>query len=391
MLYLLSQWIVEASKNHPLGQWLGWLDGVRYITVRSGAAVLTAFFVVLLIGPWFIEKVLKKYALEDYAALHFLNEGEKKEKNPNDPKPDPRHNARPTMGGLLILVGIYIAVVLWIRMNVLVIATMLVLFWSTLVGGWDDYRKINSKSREGGLSPQTKLIFQFFSFGLVIFLLWLIPDTRKLVSEFVVPLYPKPILASVPLFAGTVYLILMVAFSNAVNLTDGVDGLAISLTVIFTGVLLVATYVAGHYYLAQYLKIPYVAGAGELTVFCAAIIGAALGFLWYNSPPGDVIMGDTGSLGLGGALAIIAFLIHQPFLLVIGGGMFFIELGSSLLQTGYYKYTRWRTGVPKRIFRCAPLHHHYQKNNIPDTKIVARFCIVGALFALLALATLKIR
>jgi len=388
MLYLLSQWILEISKDHPFGQWLGWLEGVRYITVRSGAAVLTAFLVVLLIGPWFIEKVLKKYALEDYPTLSFLSEGKEKS---NETKQSPSHKIRPTMGGLLILIGIYVAVILWIQMNVLVIAAMSVLFWSTLVGVWDDYRKLNRKQREGGLKASTKLAFQFFSFGIVIFLLWLIPETRKLVSEFVVPFYSKPVLASAPLLAGTVYLVLMVAFSNAVNLTDGIDGLAISLIIIFTGVLLVATYVAGHYYLAQYLKIPYVAGAGELTIFCAAIIGAALGFLWYNSPPGDVIMGDTGSLGLGGVLAIIAFLIHQPFLLVIGGGMFFIELGSSLLQVGYFKYTRWRTQEPKRIFRCAPLHHHYQKGQLPDTKIVARFCIIGALFALLALATLKIR
>jgi len=388
MLYLLSQWILEISKGHPFEQWLGWLEGVRYITVRSGAAILTAFLVVLLIGPWFIEKVLKKYALEDYPTLPFLTEGGE---NPSETKQPPIHKVRPTMGGLLILIGIYISVILWIRMNVLVIATMSVLFWSTLVGVWDDYRKLNRKQREAGLKAGTKLAVQFFSFGIVIFLLWLIPETRKLVSEFVVPLYSKPVLASAPLLAGTVYLVLMVAFSNAVNLTDGIDGLAISLIVIFTGVLLIATYVAGHYYLAQYLKIPYVAGAGELTVFCAAIIGAALGFLWYNSPPGDVIMGDTGSLGLGGALAIIAFLIHQPFLLVIGGGMFFIELGSSILQTGYYKYTRWRTHEPKRIFRCAPLHHHYQKAQLPDTKIVVRFCIIETLFALLALATLKIR
>jgi phospho-N-acetylmuramoyl-pentapeptide-transferase len=183
----------------------------------------------------------------------------------------------------------------------------------------------------------------------------------------------------------------IVGSSNAVNLTDGLDGLAIGCTLIVSFVFLVLTYLAGNKNASAYLQIPHVVGAGELTVFCAAMIGAGLGFLWFNCHPAQVFMGDTGSLALGGVLGIIAVLIHQPFVLVIAGGVFVAEAGSVLLQTVWFKYTRARTGTGQRLFRMAPLHHHFEKLGWYESQVVTRFYILGVLFALIALSNLKLR
>jgi len=183
----------------------------------------------------------------------------------------------------------------------------------------------------------------------------------------------------------------IVGSSNAVNLTDGLDGLAIGCTIIVSFVFLVLTYLAGNARAAAYLFIPYVPGAGELTVFCAGMIGAGLGFLWFNCHPAQMFMGDTGSLALGGALGIIAVLIHQPFVLVIAGGIFVIEAGSVLIQTGWFRYTRRRYGTGRRVFLMAPLHHHFEKRGWYESQVVIRFYILCVLFAVLALSTLKIR
>ncbi len=175
------------------------------------------------------------------------------------------------------------------------------------------------------------------------------------------------------------------------NLTDGLDGLAIGCTVIVAFVFLILTYIAGNVKVAGYLQVPYVPGAGELTVFCAAMIGAGLGFLWFNCHPAQVFMGDTGSLALGGALGIIAVLIHQPLLLVIAGGVFVIEAGSVLIQRGWFKWTKRRTGIGQRVFLMAPLHHHFQKLGWYESQVTTRFYILGILFAVLALGSLKLR
>jgi phospho-N-acetylmuramoyl-pentapeptide-transferase len=183
----------------------------------------------------------------------------------------------------------------------------------------------------------------------------------------------------------------IVGSSNAVNLTDGLDGLAIGCTLIVSFVFLILTYVAGNVKMADYLQVPHVSGAGELTIFCAAMIGAGLGFLWFNCHPAQVFMGDTGSLALGGALGIIAVLIHQPLVLVIAGGVFVAEAASVMLQTGYFKYTRRRYGTGRRIFLMAPLHHHFEKKGWHESQVVMRFYILGILCGLVALSTLKIR
>jgi phospho-N-acetylmuramoyl-pentapeptide-transferase len=188
-----------------------------------------------------------------------------------------------------------------------------------------------------------------------------------------------------------VVMLAIVGSSNAVNLTDGLDGLAIGCTLITGFVFLIFTYLAGNFRAAEYLQIPYVSGAGELTVFCAALIGAGLGFLWFNCHPAQVFMGDTGSLALGGAFGIVAVLIHQPFVLVIAGAVFVAEAMSVLLQKGWFKYTRIRTGTGQRIFLMAPLHHHFQKKGWHENQVVIRFYILCVLCAVVALATLKLR
>ncbi len=204
------------------------------------------------------------------------------------------------------------------------------------------------------------------------------------------PFYKYPL--HVGAIGGIVIVMLaIVGSSNAVNLTDGLDGLAIGCTLITGFVFLIFTYLAGNFRVAQYLQIPFVAGAGELTVFCAALIGAGLGFLWFNCHPAQVFMGDTGSLALGGAFGIIAVLIHQPFVLVIAGGVFVVEAVSVILQKGWFKFTRIRTGTGQRIFLMAPLHHHFQKKGWHENQVVIRFYILCVLCAVVALATLKLR
>ena len=213
-----------------------------------------------------------------------------------------------------------------------------------------------------------------------------------MVGKLVVPFYSDEIV-----FAGVGFVGLLittaaiVGSSNAVNLTDGLDGLAIGCTLIVTFVFIIFTYIAGNKIMAEYLRVPYVEGAGELTVFCAAMVGAGLGFLWFNCHPAQVFMGDTGSLALGGVLGVIAVLIHQPFVLVIAGGVFVLEAISVLIQTGWFKHTRRKYGEGKRVFLMAPLHHHFEKKGWYESQVVARFYILGILFAVLALSTLKLR
>ncbi|HLP75546.1 MAG TPA: phospho-N-acetylmuramoyl-pentapeptide-transferase, partial [Candidatus Paceibacterota bacterium] len=220
--------------------------------------------------------------------------------------------------------------------------------------------------------------------------LWRLPSTSKLISEVMVPFFKYPVASSAAL--GIVVTVLtIVGSSNAVNLTDGLDGLAIGCTLIVSFVFLIMTYVAGNFRAAEYLQMPYVSGAGELTVFCAAMIGAGLGFLWFNCHPARVFMGDTGSLALGGALGIIAVLIHQPFVLVIAGGVFVMEAVSVMIQKGWFRYTRKKFGTGRRVFLMAPIHHHFEKKGWYESQVVMRFYILCLLFAVVALSTLKIR
>jgi phospho-N-acetylmuramoyl-pentapeptide-transferase len=302
----------------------------------------------------------------------------------------------------LIVMALLISTMLWAQWNAQVELTMLSVLVLSGLGFYDDYAKILQQSG-GGTPPRVKLIVQFALAAFVGIYLWNLPAkselrltgskhvlSSNLVSDLMLPFYKYPIHVGV-VIGVLVVLLAIVGSSNAVNLTDGLDGLAIGCTLIVGFVFLFFTYLAGNVKAAEYLQIPYVSGAGELTVFCAALLGAGLGFLWFNCHPAQVFMGDTGSLALGGAFGIVAVLIHQPFVLVIAGGVFVAEAASVILQKSWFKLTRLKTGTGRRIFLMAPLHHHFEKKGWYESQVVMRFYILCVLCAVVALATLKLR
>lgn len=296
------------------------------------------------------------------------------------------------MGGVLIVVVLDLTALLWAQWNTLILLTLLSVVVMAALGFYDDYAKITQQNSKGAAS-HIKLWVQGVLAFFIAFYLWRLPSTSRLISDVMVPFYKYPVLTgSVGATTGILLTALtIVGSSNAVNLTDGLDGLAIGCTVIVSFVFLVLTYVCGNASIANYLQIPHVPGAGELTVFCSAMIGAGLGFLWFNCHPAQVFMGDTGSLPLGGILGIIAVLIHQPLVLVIAGGVFVAEAASVMIQRGWFKYTKRRYGVGRRVFLMAPLHHHFEKKGWYESQVVTRFYILCVLCAVVALSTLKIR
>ncbi len=362
---------------------LSWLRLFHYITVRSAGAAVTALVLSWWFGPGIIRwlKQLKfgqeyqdKAELAGGLAARVLSK-----------------KGTPTMGGILIITILFLTTVLWTQLdNKLVLLTLLSVLVLTGLGFYDDYAKIIRQSG-GGTPPRVKLLAQTAVSVFIGVYLWLTPSTGRLVSEITVPFYKYPVLTHVAWLGIIICVLAIVGSSNAVNLTDGLDGLAIGCTLIVAFVFLIFTYVAGNIKIAAYLQIPFVPGAGELTVFCAALIGAGLGFLWFNCHPAQVFMGDTGSLPLGGAFGIIAVLVHQPFVLVIAGGVFVLEAVSVILQKSWFRFTRLRTGTGRRIFLMAPLHHHFEKKGWYESQVVMRFYILCVLFAVFALATLKLR
>ncbi|MGA4579863.1 phospho-N-acetylmuramoyl-pentapeptide-transferase [Limisphaera sp. VF-2] len=382
MIYYLCQWIGEMAEGTVWAERLSFLRLFRYITVRSGGAALTALGLSWWLGPRVIAWL---------KALKFGQEYRDRAEESGDLRARLlSKKGTPTMGGLLLVPVMVLSTLLWAVWNPLVCLAVLCVLVLCGLGFYDDFAKITQQNSRG-TSERVKLAVQTL-LGLVVGLyLWWNPATRPLVTEIMVPFYKHPVLTGAGGVGLLVTVLAVVGSSNAVNLTDGLDGLAIGLTVITAFVFLVFTYLAGHAVAAAYLLIPYVPGAGELTVFCAAMIGAGLGFLWYNCHPAQVFMGDTGSLALGGGLGVVAVLIHQPFVLVIAGGVFVLEALSVLLQRYYFRYTRLRTGTGRRVFLMAPLHHHFEKLGWYESQVVTRFYILGVLFAVLALATLKIR
>jgi phospho-N-acetylmuramoyl-pentapeptide-transferase len=297
----------------------------------------------------------------------------------------------PTMGGILIVMVLTLTTLLWAQLdNKLVLLTLLSVLILTGLGFYDDYAKIVQQSG-GGAKSSVKLWVQVVLSLFVGVYLWSTPSTSKLITEIMVPFYKYPVATGAVGVGLLITVLAIVGSSNAVNLTDGLDGLAVGCTLIVAVVFLVMTYIAGNAIYAKYLQVPPVPGAGELTVFCAAMIGAGLGFLWFNCHPAQMFMGDTGSLALGGALGIIAVLIHQPFVLVIAGGVFVMEAGSVILQRGWFRYTKRRYGAGQRLFLMAPIHHHFEKKGWYESQVVMRFYILCVLFAVVALSTLKIR
>ncbi len=382
MLYYLSQEILKWSAGTPWAEEVSALRLFRYITVRSAGAALTALIVSLWLGPKVIAWLKR---------LKFGQEYKDKAESAADLQGRlVSKKGTPTMGGILIVLALNFTTLIWAQWNTLIQLTLLSVVVLTGLGFYDDYAKIIRQSG-GGAKFQVKLYVQCALALFIGLYLWMVPSTSKLVTEIMVPFYKYPVATGAVLGGLVLTVLTIVGSSNAVNLTDGLDGLAIGCTLIVSFVFVVLTYLAGNFRAASYLQIPYVPGAGELTVFCAAMIGAGLGFLWFNCYPARVFMGDTGSLALGGALGIIAILIHQPLVLVIAGGVFVMEAGSVILQTSWFRYTRKRFGTGRRIFLMAPIHHHFEKKGWYESQVVMRFYILGILFAVVALSTLKIR
>lgn len=381
MLYYLSQYILNAAQGT---EWQDRLSGLRifqYITFRTAGAAVTALLLSWLLGPKVIAWLQRLKFGQQYV--------DKAEEGGTLVARVLSKKGTPTMGGILIVAVMDLTAVLWAQWNTLVQLTLLSVLVFAALGFYDDYAKITKQSG-AGVAAKLKLIVQGLLALFIAIYLWKLPATRSLITDVMVPFYKYPVATSAAL--GVIITVLtIVGSSNAVNVTDGLDGLAIGCTVIVSLVFLIVTYLSGNALTAKYLQIPHVVGAGELTVFCAAMIGAGLGFLWFNCHPAKMFMGDTGSLALGGALGIIAVLIHQPFLLVIAGGVFVAEAGSVMIQTGYFKYTRRKYGEGRRVFLMAPLHHHFEKKGWYESQVVTRFYILCILCAVVALSTLKIR
>ena len=391
MFYYLSRLPAWLSQNGH-GQWadlLSPLNVFQYSTFRSAGAAVTALFICWWLGPRVIRwlKYLARQEYEDKARKQGgMSDGISKRNVP-------------TMGGLLIVGAIDLSALLWAQWNPMVTLTLLSMLVLCLLGFYDDYRKVALQD-SSGLAEKVKLAVQILLAGFIAVYLLRLDSTRELITDVMVPFLKEPVLSaptdkavlSIAALVGmAVTIAAIVGSSNAVNLTDGLDGLAIGCTLIVSFVFYIFTFIAGHSEISRELLVPHVIGASELSVVCAAMIGAGLGFLWFNCHPANVFMGDTGSLALGGSLGIMAVLIHQPFVLVIAGGVFVLEALSVIMQRGWFKWTRFRTGEGRRLFLMAPVHHHFQKKGWHENQVVMRFYILGILFAVLALATLKLR
>ncbi len=358
----------------------------RYLTFRTVFASLTALLIGLLIGPYVIQK------LREFQIGQYIRE--------DGPKSHQKKSGTPTMGGVLIVIAIVLPTLLWSDLsNPFVWITVLSTLAFAAIGFADDYIKVVRK-RNLGLSARAKLFWQAFAAAAVAVSLVVLSQFKMFSTQISVP-FIKSLrpdmqwhwIASIPHLGFLVFLpfvafivFVLMGSSNAVNLTDGLDGLAIGCTIIAAGALSVLTYVSGHVVFADYLELQRMPLVGELTVFCGAMVGASIGFLWYNAHPAEVFMGDVGSLALGGAIGTVAVIIRQELLLPFIGGIFIIEALSVLLQVGSYKLRN-----KKRIFKMAPLHHHFEQCGWHESKIIARFWIGALVFALFALTTLKLR
>ena len=344
----------------------GVLNLIRYISFRAGAASATALLIGLLLGPWFISYLR-------------VRQGKGQPIRADGPQSHLAKRGTPTMGGLLILIAVSVSTLLWMELaNPYVWACLLVTAGFGLIGFLDDYDKIKKESH-AGLSGKVRLALEFLIAG---FATWIIVHSGT--TKLYLPFVQGPV-ADLGYFYILFGAFVIVAFGNAVNLTDGLDGLATMPVIIASIAFLLISYLVGNAKFATYLGIPHVLGVGDLTVLCLAIVGAGLAFLWFNAPPAAVFMGDTGSLALGGALGTIAVATHHEFVLAIVGGLFVIEALSVVIQVAVYK----RTG--KRVFLMAPIHHHFEHLGWSEPTVVIRFWIVSFVLALAGLSTLKLR
>lgn len=348
----------------------------QYITFRAVAAGVTAFLLSLLFGNWVIRRLTSLKlgqpirSQEEVHRLHDLHGGKA---------------GTPTMGGVLLLGALLISVFFWARpTNPLVWLALFSVIYLGALGFIDDYLKVTKKSSDG-ISSRLKFALQCVLAALITgFFAW-DPTLSVHASQLYVPFYKEPIIQSLGIFTFFLYLFVIVGASNAVNLTDGLDGLAAGCTATVAFGFAVLTYAAGNIKIAQYLQIPFVPFSGELAVVCLALVGASLGFLWWNCHPARVFMGDTGSLAIGGLLGVVAISAKQELLLALIGGIFVLEAGSVILQVASFKLTG------KRIFKMSPLHHHFELSGWKESTVIVRFWILSVIFALLGLATLKLR
>jgi phospho-N-acetylmuramoyl-pentapeptide-transferase len=357
----------------------------RYLTFRTAFATLTALLIGLVVGPYVIQK-LREFQIGQY----IREEG---------PQAHQKKAGTPTMGGVLIAISVLLPTLLWADLSdPLIWMAMLAMLAFAAIGFADDYIKVAHK-RNLGLTARSKLGLQFLVSGCIggalVYLETQGNYSTRLIVPFLKRFRPDLVITSLQHVPHLYYLsfvpfllfvvLVIVGSSNAVNLTDGLDGLAIGCTIIAAGALTVLTYVSGHVVFADYLELQRMPLAGELTVFCGAMVGASIGFLWYNAHPAEVFMGDVGSLALGGAIGTVAVIIKQELLLPFIGGIFVLEALSVILQVGSYKLRK------KRIFKMAPLHHHFELMGWSESKVIARFWIGALVFALFALTTLKLR
>ena len=356
MLYFLAEWM----------EFEGVFNLVRYQTFRAGATLVTALLIGLLIGPRFIN-------------LLRVRQGKGQPIREDGPQSHLAKRGTPTMGGLMILIALTSSLLIWMDLtNPLVWACMAVTIGFGLIGFLDDYDKV-SKNSHRGVSGRVRLLAEFAVAGVAGGLL-----VSQINTNLYIPFFSD---VSIPMSYGYYVFaaFVMVGAGNAVNLTDGLDGLAIMPVIIASGTFAIIAYLVGRPDFSAYLGIPHVPGAGELAIFCAAIMGGGLAFLWFNAPPAAVFMGDTGSLALGGALGAIAVASHHEVVLAIVGGLFVAEALSVIIQVFWFK----RTG--KRVFRMAPIHHHFEQLGWSESKVVIRFWIISIVLALAGLATLKLR
>ncbi len=392
MLLTLAQWLQTLSPD------FGYFRVFQYITFRAVMAALTALLIGLVAGPWVIRRLVTLkigQPIRDYAMQTHLSK-----------------SGTPTMGGVLILISIAVSTVLWSDWsNRFVWIVMLVTFGFGAIGWVDDWRKVVRKDPEGMPSGEKYLWQSIVGLVAALYLVFSISESNNLKvielfwswigSGFDLSLPPKAGLmvpfmkeVSYPLgvlgFVVLTYLVI-VGSSNAVNLTDGLDGLAIMPVVMVGSALGVFAYVTGSSVYSKYLIFPYIPGSGELLIFCAAMAGAGLAFLWFNTHPAQVFMGDVGALALGAALGTIAVIVRQEIVLAIMGGIFVVEALSVMLQVTYFKYSKRKFGQGRRIFKMAPLHHHFEKSGWHETQVVVRFWIITMLLCLVGLSTLKLR
>ena len=359
----------------PLADYHIFFNVFRYITFRSVAAFITALLFSFFIGPKIITMLKRFNAVEKI----------------NDLVPDThkKKEGTPTMGGLIMLSGILLSTILWNNLlNSFIIMLLITILWLGGLGFLDDYLK-NVLKKKGGLSPKYKLIGQTVLAIMIACTIYFSP----LSSEVTIINLPflKGAFIQLSWFFIPFVVFMIVGTSNAVNLTDGLDGLAAGLIALTTFGLGVMAYLKGNFHWATYLNLNFIAEAGELTIFTASMIGTTLGFLWFNSRPAEIFMGDTGSLSMGGLLALLSIFLQEQFFFAIIGAVFVAEAMSSIIQRYVFKYTRMKYGQGVRFFKRAPLHHHFEMKGIPEEKIVIRFWIIGMLCLAIGLATLKLR